>query len=148
MAFNRRKKRVRLRGSHTHGWGHKKKHRGAGNRGGKGMAGTGKRADHKKFTILQEYKGTYFGSHGFFCHNRDKKPKIINLEQLNERLDDFVSKGLVKKEKDFYIVNLADLGYQKVLGKGNIKHKIKIKAQFLSEKASQKIQEAGGQILE
>ena len=47
MTVNRRRKRVRQRGSKTHGWGAKKKHRGKGNRGGKGMAGSGKRADSK-----------------------------------------------------------------------------------------------------
>ena len=35
----RREKRVRkLRGSKTHGWGSKKKHRGGGSRGGRGMS--------------------------------------------------------------------------------------------------------------
>jgi len=40
MTVNKRKKMSRLRGSHTHGWGAKKKHRGKGNKGGAGMAGT------------------------------------------------------------------------------------------------------------
>ncbi len=48
------KKNKRQRGLSSHGWGHKKKHRGAGNRGGKGMAGTGKRADTKKPSIINE----------------------------------------------------------------------------------------------
>ena len=54
MTVNRRKKVVKQRGSHTHGWGSKKKHRGAGNRGGRGMAGSGKRADQRKPSILKE----------------------------------------------------------------------------------------------
>jgi len=53
MPVNKRKKNSRLKGSHTYGWGSKKKHRKAGNRGGHGMSGTGKRSDHKKTMILK-----------------------------------------------------------------------------------------------
>jgi large subunit ribosomal protein L15 len=52
MTTHRRKKNVKQRGSKTHGWGSMKKHRGAGNRGGRGKAGTGKRGDQKKPTII------------------------------------------------------------------------------------------------
>ena len=45
MSVNKTKKVGKYRGSKTHGGGHMKKRRGAGNRGGRGMAGTGKRAD-------------------------------------------------------------------------------------------------------
>ena len=48
---NKVKKVRKFRGSHTHGYGSKKKHRGAGSRGGRGMAGSGKRADQKKPSI-------------------------------------------------------------------------------------------------
>ena len=46
----RRKKVNKYRGSQTHGSGAKKKRRGAGNRGGRGMAGPGKIGDQKKTT--------------------------------------------------------------------------------------------------
>ena len=59
MTVNKRKKNSRQRGSHTHGWGAMKKHRGAGNRGGRGAAGSGKRADSKKPSI---WTGPYFAS--------------------------------------------------------------------------------------
>ena len=55
MVVNKRKKFSRQRGGHTHGWGSKKKHRGSGNRGGKGMGGTGKRADQVKTLIWKEF---------------------------------------------------------------------------------------------
>ena len=54
-----------MRGTSSHGWGSKKKHRGAGHRGGKGMAGSGKRADQKKPTILNLYGNDYYGKKGF-----------------------------------------------------------------------------------
>ena len=58
MVLNKRKKNSRMRGNTTHGYGSMKKNRGAGNRGGRGMAGSGKRADQKKPTILKLYGST------------------------------------------------------------------------------------------
>jgi len=47
MKLKKRNKRSRIRGTRTCGWA-MKKHKGSGNRGGKGMSGTGKRADQRK----------------------------------------------------------------------------------------------------
>ena len=63
MTVNKRTKSSRDRGSKTHGCGSMKKRRGAGNRGGRGMAGTGKRADQNKPSIWKNKK--YFGKYGF-----------------------------------------------------------------------------------
>ena len=63
MVVNKRKKNSRQRGSTTHGFGSKKKHRGHGSRGGSGLAGTGKRADAKKPSFWHDTE--YFGGHGF-----------------------------------------------------------------------------------
>ena len=59
MAVNKRKKDSRARGQWTHGGGSKKKRRGAGNRGGRGHSGSGKRGDAKKQIYLK--KKNYFG---------------------------------------------------------------------------------------
>src|SRR3989338_2045713 len=61
MPANKQKKVVRYRGSHTHGGGAKKKRRGAGNRGGRGMAGSGKRAGQIKPTILTTFGNSIIG---------------------------------------------------------------------------------------
>ena len=80
MVVNKRKKNTRMRGNTTHGWGSMKKRRGAGNRGGRGNAGTGKRADQKKPTILKLYGNSYFGKHGFKNQRRvGKKVKTLNF---------------------------------------------------------------------
>ena len=147
MTVNKRRKFSRMRGTHTHGWGAKKKHRGAGNRGGRGMAGTGKRADQKKPSILQEFGNDYYGKKGF--HRPQKiliKIKSINLDDLEAQLEKFISKKLVTKEKDQYVIDLEKLGYQKLLGGGNIKTKLKIKTMFASAKAIEKIEAAGGSV--
>src|SRR3989338_2684643 len=83
MTINKRKKNTRQRGKTTHGWGARKKHRGAGNRGGRGMAGSGKRADQKKPSILKEYGNTYFGKFGFKIPQKIKKQiKEINISTI------------------------------------------------------------------
>ena len=51
-----RKKNTRQRGSKTHGCGSMKKRRGAGHRGGRGAAGSGKRGDCKKPSIWKNKK--------------------------------------------------------------------------------------------
>ena len=52
MVFKSRSKVQKQRGKRTHGWGHGKKHRGAGNRGGRGKAGLGKRSSKENLTII------------------------------------------------------------------------------------------------
>ena len=144
MTVNKRSKFSRMRGTHTHGWGAKKKHRGAGNRGGRGMAGSGKRADQKKPTILKLYGNEYFGKHGF---NRPqklvKKIKAINVDDLQNKLEFYLKNKLVAKEGDFYVVDLDKLGYQKLLGGGDVNVKLKISAQYFSQAVVKKIKDKG-----
>lgn len=143
MTINKRKKSTRMRGSQTHGWGAKKKHRGAGNRGGRGMAGSGKRGDQKKPSILKEYGNTYFGKHGFKRPKKlIKKEKVTNLYYLEEN-----ASKLGKKEDDFYVINLNELGYTKLLGTGEIKKKFKITCSKFSKKAEEKIKKLSGEVI-
>ncbi len=148
MVVHKRKKSSRMRGAKTtHGYGSKKKNRGAGNRGGKGMAGTGKRADQKKPTILQLYGNAYYGKHGFHIPpaiKHDIRP--TNLEHLDLHLDHYVRQGLATKEGTTYTVDLEKLGFNKLLGKGIVTHKITIKALHVTARAASKIQKAGGTV--
>ena len=128
----KRKKNNRLRGSNTHSGGMKKKRRGAGNRGGKGMAGSGKRADQKKTYILKHYGTKYFGKYGFHSVNK-KIIKIINLDELNNF-----------KEGE---INLKELGYNKLLGRGKISKKIKVQVEYASKLVVEKIKEKGGEVI-
>ena len=148
MSARKIRKFSRQRGTHTHGWGAKKKHRGAGNRGGWGMAGSGKRADQKKPTILKLYGNAYFGRHGF---NRPQKMlehiRAINLGNLQTKLDFYVEQKLVSKDNDIYIVDLEKLGYNKLLGGGKLNVKLKISAPYFSAQAVTKVKEKGGIIV-
>ncbi|MFH1331977.1 MAG: uL15 family ribosomal protein [archaeon] len=143
MTARRQKKNKKMRGSHTHGWGSKKKHRGAGNRGGRGMAGTGKRADQKKPSILKEYGKEYFGRRGFVTPTR-KEDKTINLDYIEKHTDQLTAKGLITKENDYYIIDIKKLGYDKLLGKGRIKNKYKVTGK-VSKTAAERIKQAGGE---
>lgn len=146
MPTNKRRKVVRYRGSQTHGGGAKKKRRGAGHRGGRGMAGSGKRADQKKPTILKLYGPEYFGKHGF-VHHIKKNKKVINLDYLNEILRDLIKENKIKREGNKYVVNLRELGYNKLLGKGSVKEELHIIGN-VSKKAKDKIESNKGSVKE
>jgi large subunit ribosomal protein L15 len=127
----KRKKVVKMRGSKTHGYGSKKKHRGAGSRGGRGYAGITK---HKKIWLLK-HDPEHLGKRGFKSLRQRKlipKPKAINLRDLEKLIGN-------KKE-----INLKELGYDKVLGSGKIKKSLIIKAKSFSKKAIAKIEKAKG----
>lgn len=128
------KKRTRkMRGKKTFGYGSKKKHRGGGSRGGRGMAGS---FDHKKLKILKE-NPNHFGKRGFKKKNV-KKIRVINLKNL-----EIEAEKLGKKK-----INLSELGYNKVLGTGKLTKPLEIEAEFFSENAKIKIKEVGGKVIE
>jgi len=141
----KRKKATRYRGSQTHGGGAKKKRRGAGSRGGRGMAGSGKRADQKKPTILKLYGNSYFGKKGFKSKNK-KYIKPITIQTIETKLYSWLKKGILKKEKEEIKINLKELGYNKLLSKGKIKNKYDIEVEYASKNAIEKIQKSGGKI--
>ena len=73
MKVKKRKKisRMRGRGMGTHGGGARKKRKKSGHRGGTGMSGSGKRADHKKTLITKLYGHSYFGKKGITSKNNN-----------------------------------------------------------------------------
>jgi len=132
MKTKKRKKQTRMRGSHTNKRGFKKKARGSGNRGGVGMAGTGKRADQKKTLVLKLYGNDYFGK-----DKRLRRKPAIELKVINIR--DIKDKARGKSE-----LNLK--GY-KLLSSGELKEKIKIVVSAASQSAIDKIKKAGGDVI-
>ncbi len=145
MVVRKRAKNSRLRGSHTHGWGNKKKHRGAGNRGGRGRAGIGKRGAQRKPTFHK--LGIFLGRTGFKLHGQYREIKAIDLEYLQEHLGRLVAEGKAEKKGDIYFIDVEKIGYNKVLGRGSLKVKMNVKAERFSKKAEEKIKEAGGKVV-
>jgi len=117
-----------------------KKAKGKGHHGGKGMAGTGKKAGHKA-TFINRYIPNYFGKQGYTSRStkRNKEDKI-NVGTIQTNL-----KKYGKKTSSGYEVNLENY---KILGEGDLKDKIIIKAKSFSKQAREKIEKAGGKIVE
>lgn len=144
MTINKRKKNTRQRGHKTHGWGSKKKHRGQGHRGGRGMAGTGKRADSKKPSIWKDVD--YFGKHGFVSKTPKVRINAVNISFIEQHIDKFLLNDMIKKEDGFYSLELEKLGFNKLLGDGRVSVKFRIKAPYASKAAVDKVKQAGGEV--
>ena len=129
--MGRMKKTEKKRGTRTLGRGGIKKWRGKGHRGGRGYAGSKK---HRKSWILR-YEKDHLGKRGFIPKNR-KVVRAINLRDLEK---------LVGNAKE---IDLSELGYDKVLGSGNLTKKLVVKAKSFSKLAKEKMEKAGGKAVE
>ena len=139
-----RKKSSRQRGETTHGCGSMKKRRGAGNRGGRGNAGTGKRGDANKGKIWGNSK--YFGKYGFTSKQVQKKE--ITLRTINASIPKWLDKKKATKEGDSITINLEKLGYSRVIHTGKLDHKVKLIVSKVTPKAAEAIKAAGGETQE
>jgi large subunit ribosomal protein L15 len=134
------KKAKGQRGNTTHGHGARKKWQSSGQKGGKGMSGSGKRADHKKSLVIKLYGNKYFGKQGITSKSTKRnKAKVMNLRELQNNIY-----SLIKKSGKANEVVLK--GY-KILGEGEIKEKIVISADSFSESAKKKIEKVGGKLI-
>ncbi|MBU2104267.1 MAG: uL15 family ribosomal protein, partial [Nanoarchaeota archaeon] len=142
MKLKKRKKSSRMHGRKmgTHGGGARKKRKGSGHRGGKGMSGSGKRADQKKTLVQKLYGHGYFGKQGITSKGtkRDKRDRI-NLLMIEVNLEKYG-----KKVGDKWEINLKSY---KILGTGEVKHKLVITAKEASKSAFEKVKKAGGEII-
>ncbi|MBD3310288.1 50S ribosomal protein L15 [Candidatus Woesearchaeota archaeon] len=145
MVARKKKKSLKFRGSKTHGWGSMKKNRGAGHRGGRGMAGTGKKGDAKKPKIWDNKK--YFGKYGFKKKNITVRIKTISIKELEDTVPSLLKKGTAKEESGRHKINLDDIGCNKLLGSGKATKRWSITVRFASKDAVEKIKKAGGEVL-
>ena len=140
MVVRRRRKVRKLRGSKTHGYGSKKKHRGKGSKGGKGYAGSHK---HKWIWIVK-YEPDHFGKHGFTSLKqiwRKRRHKEINVGELEK-----LAESLGIKSGD--VLDLESLGYTKLLGRGTISKPFLVRVPSFSKHALKKLEAVGGKIIE
>ncbi len=146
MVVNKTKKVRKLRGSRTYGWGSPKKHRGAGSRGGRGMAGSGKKGQ-QKMTSLHLIKRT-IGKSGFTRPSKViTKDVAVNLSVIMCNIDKYVKDGAAKKSGSVVDLDVGKLGITKVLGAGSVDMKINVTAKIFSSIAVQKIEKAGGKVI-
>jgi len=142
MKTHKRKKVSRMHGRAmgTHGSGARKNKRKSGHKGGVGMAGSGKRADHKKTLITKLYGNKYFGKQGFTSKKtkRDIR-KRINIGEIQKNLEKYG-----KKEGNKFVVNISKY---KIIGDGEVKDKLTIKCLEASKSAIEKIKKSGGEVI-
>jgi len=141
----RRTRKIRkMRGSRTVGGGCSKKRRGAGHRGGRGNAGLHK----SKWTWTVKYDPEHFGKYGFKRPQRSiLKFNPVNLDYLDEKSEEWVKQGMALSKNGVIEINVTDIGYNKVLGKGRLNRPLIIKSPEFSSSAVQKIEEAGGEVI-
>lgn len=131
-------KAKKMRGNHTHGRG-KKAGRGAGLAGGRGRAG----ANKHRYLMLQLLGGKHahmaakpWGRIGFKYRSRDgnDQPATVNVGELAIRFP------------GQHEVDLGANGIGKLLGSGEITHKVTIKVDHASAGAVEKVKAAGGNV--
>lgn len=142
MRTIKRKKSSRMsgKGFGTHGSGARKNNRKSGHKGGTGLAGTGKRADHKKTLVQKLYGHNYFGKKGI-TRGKNKRDvrKRINVGDLQMNIEKYGS-----KKGDSWEIVLKDY---KILGNGVVKDKLNLTCLEISMSAKEKIEKAGGKVI-
>ena len=137
MATRFRKSR-RHRGSRYCGWGQVGQHRQSGSRGGVGNSGK-----HKHLwirTVIEE--PDHFGHDSFISHNRNVVNRWINVRTLDSLIDE-----TKKNSEGMYILDLNSLGYDKLLGGGQVNRRYEVCISRISDKAREKIVQAGGEVI-
>jgi large subunit ribosomal protein L15 len=132
MVVRKERKIRKFRGKRTYGSGSHKKHRGSGSSGGRGSSGMHKH----KWSYTVKFAPEHFGKRGFTQPLAvAKKVKAINLWELDK-----IAKGETK-------INLAQIGYDKVLGSGKVTKPLVVEAKEFSKNAVKKLEEAGGKAI-
>ena len=125
------------RGSRTHGYGQIGQHRHSGKQGGHGNAGLHK---HKwSWLILND--PDHFRRDPFKPPSWHKVSKWANVGDLGSFAEDGQSKG------GSVSIDLDAKGVEKLLGAGDVTRAFNVKVSSYTERAKQKLEEAGGKIL-
>jgi len=109
--------------------------------GGHGNAGWKR---HRWSSVIRY--GWEIGTTGF-VPVRPKYRQAINIDQLSQNLATLTELGKTKSSGNRIEVNLGEMGYTKLLGKGNITQPLRIIVAECSEMAASKISQAGGEIV-
>lgn len=130
------------RGSRTHGAGTVGQHR-------KGSKGRRKAGRHKEgWTYIIKHEPDYFGKKGFKSQRSfGQKLRLVNVGKLEELVSRQADKKLAERKEGKVSLDLAGLGYDKLLGKGKIAQPLLVKVESYSQLAVKKIEDAGGRIV-
>ena len=125
----------KMRGSRTHGWGQIGQHRKSGSRGGVGRAGS---MGHKFLLFYKEEKDK-----GFIRRVPKAEGKRINVGEL----DELYRRTRGQASEGGETLDLAALGYSKLLGSGSVSTAYVVRVASCSEKARMKVEAKGGRIV-
>ncbi len=113
--------------------------------GGHGNAGLHK---HKSMHMLK-YDPDHFGRHGFKRPQKVVSAKItMNVGDVQEKMNSLIVQGVAVKQGEKVEVNLTDMGVDKLLGFGSVSNAMNIKVAEASATAKEKIEAAGGSIVQ
>lgn len=129
------RKARKMRGSRTHGWGQIGQHRKSGSRGGVGRAGS---MGHKFLLFYKEEKDK-----GFIRRVPKAEGKRINVGEL----DELYRRTRGQAAEGGETLDLAALGYSKLLGSGSVSTAYVVRVASCSEKARMKVEAKGGRIV-
>lgn len=118
--------------------------RGAGHRGGRGMAGVKK---HQKSYFLTKDPSALVDKGPGRPPAAMEPTSALNIRSLEEQLENLLDSGMAEKKKKKIHVDISQLGYDKLLGGGLVRNPWVVKADKVSKTARRKIEEAGGEVI-
>ncbi|MHB8601180.1 MAG: uL15 family ribosomal protein [Nitrosotalea sp.] len=134
----RTRKTRKYRGSRHCGWGQIGQHRASGHKGGLGQSGLHKH--HFIRMLLTDPK--HFGHDS----THPPHPNLVRKWTSVRDLDDIFAKH-GKQEGGKKLIDLAELGYDKLLGGGQTENAYVVKVEKFSASAEEKIKQSGGEVL-
>lgn len=95
-----------------------------------------------------KYDPQHFGKYGFKRPQKTVfKFQTVNLDFLDEKAQELVKNGQATEEDGKIVIDVTEMGYNKVLGRGKLSQSLVIKSPLFSESARRKIEEAGGEVV-
>jgi large subunit ribosomal protein L15 len=87
--------------------------------------------------------GPVFGKDGF-SNSSTLNVSVMDIGIIDQIVPSLLAQGIAKNEGDVIVINVAEIGIDKVLGSGKVTKKLNISAQAFSESAKIKIEKMGG----
>ncbi|MDE1811625.1 MAG: uL15 family ribosomal protein [Thaumarchaeota archaeon] len=133
----RARKTRKYRGSRHCGWGQIGQHRASGHKGGLGQSGLHKH--HFIRMLMTDPK--HFGHDSTHPPHPNLVRKWVSVRDLD---DIFAKSG--KQEGGKKLIDLTELGYDKLLGGGQTENAYVVKVEKFSASAEEKVKQSGGEV--
>ena len=133
----RARKTRKYRGSRHCGWGQIGQHRASGHKGGLGQSGLHKHHFIRMFMTDPKHFG-HDSTH-------PPHPNLVRKWASVRDLDDIFAK-FGKQEGGKKLIDLTELGYDKLLGGGQTENAYVVKVEKFSASAEEKVKQSGGEV--